>query len=125
VLTKIGVCATVEAVVTDADTAASMGSGEVDVLATPRVISLCEQATVAALAPRLEPGQTSVGTRVELAHLAPVNVGSTVKATATLERAEGRRLVFSVSVTDRCGLVAAGKVTRVLVDKAHFLAKAR
>jgi fluoroacetyl-CoA thioesterase len=125
VLAKIGVSAEIECVVTEADTASSVGSGDVDVLATPRVVSLCEQATVAALAPRLEPGQTSVGTRVELAHLAPVNVGSTVKATATLERAEGRRLVFSVSVTDRCGLVAAGKVTRVLVDKAHFLAKAR
>ncbi len=78
-----------------------------------------------ALAHRLLEGQTSVGNRVELSHLAPVAIGSLVRATATLERTEGRRLVFNVSVSDSCGLVAAGRVTRVIVDKDHFLNKAR
>jgi fluoroacetyl-CoA thioesterase len=111
--------------VTSADTAAAMGSGDVPVLATPRVVALCEEATVRALAGKLAPDETSVGARVELAHLAPVAVGSEVRATATLERTEGRRLVFSVSVTDACGLVAAGRVTRNVVNRDAFLERAR
>jgi predicted thioesterase len=120
-----GVHAEVVHVVTDADTAASMHSGDVPVLGTPRVVSLCEEASIEALAGLLTESQTSVGTRVEIAHLAPVAVGSTVRAAANLERSEGRRLIFSVSVTDACGLVAAGKVTRVVVERDHFVAKAR
>ncbi len=102
-----------------------MHSGDVPVLGTPRVVSLCEEASIEALAGLLTESQTSVGTRVEIAHLAPVAVGSTVRAAANLERSEGRRLIFSVSVTDACGLVAAGKVTRVVVERDHFVAKAR
>ena len=56
--------------------------------------------------------------RVQLDHLAPTGVGATVAAEATLEKVEGRRLTFTVSVNDECGLVAAGKVTRVVVDRA-------
>lgn len=122
---NLGVQAVVELVVTAADTAQSMRAGDVAVLGTPRVVALCEEAAVLALADRLNEGKTSVASRVELSHLAPVAVGSTVRATATLERTEGRRLVFSVSVTDACGLVAAGRVTRVVVDKTHFIDKAR
>jgi predicted thioesterase len=109
----------------DADTAAVLRSGDVPVLGTPRVVALAEEASMAAVDGRLDPGQTSVGMRVQLDHLAPSAVGSTVTADATLERVEGRRLVFTVSVADERGLVAAGKVTRVIVDREHFLEKAR
>jgi predicted thioesterase len=121
----IGICGQAELVVADVDTAIALGTGEVPVLATPRLLQLCEQASLSALGPSLNAGQTTVGFRVEFTHLAPVSVGSKVLATATLERCEGRRLVFNVSVTDACGLVAAGKVTRVLVDAAHFMEQAR
>ncbi len=110
---------------TDRDTAEAMKSGDVPVLGTPKVVSLCEQASIDALAGLLSEGRTSVGSRVEIAHLAPVAVGSTVRATATLDRSEGRRLIFSVSVSDACGLVAAGKITRIVVERDHFIAKAR
>jgi predicted thioesterase len=112
-------------VVGDQDTAAALGSGEVEVLATPRLISLCEEATLAAVAGALGPGQTSVGVRVKFDHLAPVRVGSLVTAEAVLEKVEGRRLVFTVTATDAAGLVGAGRVTRVVVDIDGFLAKAR
>ncbi|MBK9180453.1 MAG: thioesterase [Acidimicrobiales bacterium] len=102
-----------------------MRSGEVPVLATPRVVALCEEATVAAVDGRLAAGETSVGMRVQLDHLAPTAVGSRVRAEATLERIEGRRLVFTVSVSDARGLVAAGKVTRAIVDSERFLDKTR
>ena len=121
----VGICGQTELVVTDRDTAASLGTGDVPVLATPRLVQLCEQATMAALGPNLEPGQTTVGFRIEFTHLTPVLVGNTVVAVATLERCEGRRLVFNTSVTDACGLVAAGKITRVLVETERFMEKAR
>lgn len=117
--------ATVELRVGAEDTATALHSGDVDVLATPRIVSLCEEATREAVADQVEAGQTTVGSRIELSHVTPVAVGSTVRATATLERQEGKRLVFSVSVSDRCGLVAAGKITRVLVDREGFLQRAR
>lgn len=122
---KLAAHAVVELVVRAADTAAAVRSGDVEVLATPRLIALCEQAAMEAIAGRLSSGQTSVAARVELSHVAPVAVGSTVRATATLERVEGRRFTFSVTVTDRCGLVAAGKVLRVVVDRQQFTDRAR
>jgi predicted thioesterase len=107
--------------VTAADTAAAVGSGEVPVLATPRVLALAERATVAAVAGALEAGTTTVGTRVELDHLAPSPVGAEVAVRAVLERVEGRRLVFTVRLLDGDRLVARGLVTRVVVDAAAFV----
>ncbi|MFZ6005112.1 MAG: thioesterase family protein [Actinomycetota bacterium] len=112
-------------VVAETDTAVAWHSGEVSVLGTPRLIALCEEATIAAVADGLPRGQTTVGMRVQIDHLAPTHVGSAVAAEATLERVEGRRLTFTVSVSDHCGLVAAGKVTRVVVETDRFLDKAR
>lgn len=111
--------------VTDDDTAIALGSGEVPVLATPRVIALVEEAAMKALEARMDPGTTSVGMRVQLDHLAPTAVGHKVRAEATLREVEGRRLVFAVSVRDERGLVAAGKVTRVIVDIDRFMDKAK
>ena len=118
-------CAHAELEVTEADTARSVGTGDVDVLATPRLVALCEQAACEALRPHVGTGQISVSFRVEITHLVPVLVGSTVVATASYERADGKRISFNVSVTDKCGLVAAGKVVRVLVDSEAFMQKAR
>lgn len=112
-------------IVAHEDTALALKSGEVAVLGTPRLIALVEEATLVALADRLPNGQTTVGMRVQVDHLAPTNVGSSVAAEATLEKVEGRRLTFTVSVTDQCGLVAAGKVTRVVVETERFLDNAR
>ena len=120
-----GLVAQVAMEVTEADTALAMRSGEVPVLSTPRVVALAEEAAVAAVAGRLGTGETTVGMRVQLDHLHPSAVGGEVTATATVEKVEGRRITFTVSITDRCGLIAAGKVTRVVVDTEKFLDKAR
>lgn len=106
------------------DTAEALGSGDVPVLATPRLVGLCEQASLAALGPAVSADQTTVGMRVHVDHLAPTQVGGVVTAEATLEKIEGRKLTFTVSVRDRRSLVAAGRVTRVVVDRDRFLAKA-
>jgi predicted thioesterase len=112
-------------VVAHEDTAIALKSGDVPVLGTPRLIALVEEAAVSAVADRLPAGQTTVGMRVQIDHLAPTNVGSSVAAEATLEKVEGRRLTFTATVTDHCGLVAAGKVTRVVVETERFLDNAR
>ena len=124
-LVESGVHGQAELVVADADTAIAARSGDVPVLATPRLLALCEEAACAAVADRLGPNETTVGLRIELTHIAPTRVGSRVQVDATLDRTEGRRLVFTVSVSDACGLVAAGKLTRAVVDRASFLDKAR
>jgi fluoroacetyl-CoA thioesterase len=120
-----GLSAKLELKVSESDTAIAFASGDVPVLATPRLIALIEEAAVKATERHLRPGETSVGMRVQFDHLQPTAVGSTVMADAVLEKVEGRRLIFTVTVADACGLVAAGKVTRVVVDRDGFLEKAR
>lgn len=119
-----GLSATVELLVGDGDTAIALHSGEVPVLATPRLLALCEEAAYTAVSPQLSEGQTTVGMKVQLDHLAPSAVGHTVVAEATVEKVQGRRVMFTVSVSDDRGLVAVGRVTRVVVDADHFVAKA-
>ena len=120
-----GLQATVEATVTESHTAAALGSGDVDVLGTPAVVALCEAAAVKALAGALEPGRTSVGVRIDIEHLAPTPVGSTVVAAAELVAVEGRTLRFVVHATDRSGEIARGTHARVVVDAAKFAEGAR
>jgi fluoroacetyl-CoA thioesterase len=107
--------------VTEADTAVAAGSGDVPVLATPRVLALAERASVAAVAGALEEGATTVGARVELEHLTATPVGATVEVEAVLERVDGRRLEFAVRVVDGERLAARGWVIRVVVDREAFL----
>ena len=116
-----GLSAHVELIVAEGDTAAAMRSGDVHVLATPRVVGLCEEASVLALDGQLPRGQTSVGHTVQLDHVAPARVGTRLVAEATLQKVNGRRLTFTVSVGDAHGLVAAGILTRVVVDVERFL----
>jgi fluoroacetyl-CoA thioesterase len=111
--------------VTEADTAEALRTGTVPVLATPRLIALCEEASCKALADELPENCTSVAKRVQFDHLVPVGVGGAVWAEATLDRIEGRRLVFTLSVSESAGLVAAGKLIRVVVDRKAFLSNVR
>lgn len=122
---RTGLSSKLQLDVSEDDTAIALGSGDVPVLATPRIIALVEEATVSALRGHLDDSQTSVGVRVQIEHISPTAVGRTVRAEASLEKVEGRRLMFTVSARDDHGLVAAGKVTRVVVDRDDFLSKAR
>jgi len=111
--------------VTEADTAEAFRSGSVPVLATPRLIALCEEASCLAIDGHLPEHGTTVAKRLQFDHLVPVGVGGTVWAEATLDRIEGRRLVFTLSVSESGGLVAAGKLVRVIVDRNVFLDNVR
>jgi fluoroacetyl-CoA thioesterase len=119
-----GLNARVELTVTDGDTAQSLGSGDVPVLGTPRVLALAEAATVAATARQLPGGMTTVGTRAEVDHRAPTPVGRRVIAQATLAKVDGRRLVFEVSVRDGETVVAEIRVERMLLDRQRFISTA-
>ena len=119
--------ATLEFTVTDEDTAEAVGSGDLPVLGTPRLLAWAEAATCAAVAPRLEEGQTSVGTRVQLEHVAASPVGAVVTVTATVVHVDGRLVRFEVVAEHAVGedtrVVGHGEVTRVVVDSDRFLAR--
>jgi fluoroacetyl-CoA thioesterase len=128
----VGLRATVRHVVTEADTAIRAGSGDVPVLATPRLLALAETACVAALESHLDAGMTSVGTGVALEHRRASPVGTEIEVEAELTELAGQRLVFSFIARhvrpgrDENGeLVAgAGTVARVVVNRDQFLARA-
>lgn len=124
---ELGARATVVREVGPEDTARELGSGDLEVLGTPRLLAWCEQATVAAVADGLGAGRTSVGTRVELAHERASAVGATVTITASLTHVDGRLLRFDViaeqEVDGASVPVGRGQVTRVLVDRDRFLTR--
>ncbi|MEJ2889742.1 thioesterase family protein [Actinomycetospora aeridis] len=106
--------------VTDDDTASALGSGDVPVLGTPRLIAWLEAATVVEAAPRLADGQTTVGAAIRVRHRRPTPVGGTIDVYATLTT-EGDRLTFDVSAIDGDGhYVADGEIDRVVVERAAF-----
>lgn len=110
--------------VQEMDTASAVGSGDVPVLATPRLIAWFEAATVEAAAPFLQPGQTSVGVSVHVEHMRASTVGIQLEVSATVQPEEdGRRITFSVNAFDDSGqLVGHGEIVRAVVDRERFLA---
>jgi fluoroacetyl-CoA thioesterase len=120
--------ATLTFTVTEADTAAAVGSGSLPVLGTPRLLAWCEAATCAAIDPTLGEGSTSVGTRVELEHRAASPVGAQVQVSAAASYVDGRLHRFTVVARavdddhpDTGKVLATGEITRLVVQRARFL----
>jgi predicted thioesterase len=120
---QAGLVGVIVHVVSREDTAAVLGSGDVPVLGTPRVVALVETASVAAVRDALEPTQTTVGVHIDLEHLRPSAVGATVEAQAMLDAVDGNRLEFAVSVTQDGREVARGRLERQIVDRERFLSR--
>ena len=124
----VGLRATVRAVITEADTAEAMGSGDVPVLATPRLLALAEAAASAAVAPQLADGLTSVGTKASLEHRRASPLGAAIVVEAELTEVDGSRLVFGfiarVDNTDEDLVLGAGTVERMVLDRERFIARA-
>ena len=114
----------VELTVGEGDTAIAQGSGDVPVLATPRLVAAFEEAAVGALADKLPDDLTSVGATVEVDHLAPSAVGATVTVTALLEAVDGPALEFILEATEGGTVIATGSHTRVVVEREGFLESA-
>ena len=126
---SVGLRASVRAAVTEADTAQAMGSGDVPVLATPRLLALAEAAACAAVLPHLADGLTSVGTSASVEHRTASPLGAEIVVEAELTEVDGRRLVFGfiarAADTDEDVVVGAGTVERVVLDRARFIARAQ
>nr|WP_199242573.1 thioesterase family protein [Desulfosporosinus fructosivorans] len=120
---QLGLRGRAQTTVTSFNTAKAMGSGILDVFATPAMVALMEQAAVNCL--ELPEGQSSVGTSLNITHIAATPLGSVVSATAELIEIDRRRLVFKVSACDEAGKIGDGKHERFIIDVAPFLAKAQ
>ena len=118
-----GLHAELEHTVTDADSAAHWGSGLVPVFSTPALVGLMESAAVAALTGHLAPGQTTVGARIDVRHLAATPIGMQVRALAELKSVEGRKLVFKIQAWDAVDLIGEADHERFVVDEARFLTR--
>ena len=105
------------------NTALTLGSGDVPVFATPALVALVEKAAVAAVAGSLDPGETTVGTWLEIAHLAATPVGAAVRAEAELVAVEGRKLTFAVVAHDGRQKIGEGRHQRMRVARDRFLSK--
>lgn len=120
---KIGIHGQSCSVVDESVTARVMGSGSLDVYATPAMIALIEKTAMLSVAPELEPWQGTVGTDLKVQHLASTPVGMKVTAKTELVEVDRRRLVFSAEVYDEVGLVGKGTHERFVIDEAKFQAK--
>lgn len=110
--------------VTPEMTAAAVSSGDLEVFATPEMILMAENTAMEAVRPYLEEGMTTVGTKLDISHLAATPVGMTVRCRVTLQEIDRRRLVFSVEVYDEAEKIGQGTHERFIVDAARFTAKA-
>ena len=117
---KPGLTGEVSLVVADEHTAKHLGSGGVRVLATPQMILLMERASVAAIDQLVPEGYRTVGTGIDMRHLAPTPVGFEVKATSDLVEIDGRRLTCRVQVHDGVGLVGEGIHRRAIIEVSQF-----
>lgn len=116
-----GLVGEVEIVVQPPDTADALGNKGVHVLATPRLVGLIEDAGIRAVQDRLPPGAGTVGTRIDVKHLAATPVGMRVRARAVLREVDGRRYVYDVEAHDEVEKVAEGTHERFQINQARFL----
>ncbi len=121
---KAGITGEARAVVSEANTAIAFGSGSVNVFGTPAMIGLMENAALSSVDPLLEEGYTTVGTKVDVQHLAATPIGMEVVARSKLVEVDGRRLVFEVEASDGAGPVGRGIHERYIVKLEGFLKKA-
>ncbi len=103
--------------------ASAVGSGGLDVFATPSMVALMENAAMNAVAPFLPEGATTVGAEINTTHIKPSPLGAEIQATATLTAVEGRKLLFDVEACDAAGIIGKGTHVRFIVDVQRFMAK--
>lgn len=120
---EIGIKGHKEQIVTPEMSAARVGSGLVEVFATPMMVALIEQTCLESVLPQLEEGQGTVGTLVNVSHVSATPVGMRVWCESELVEVDRRRLVFKVKAYDECGLIGEGTHERFIIDNAKFMEK--
>ena len=121
---SVGIKGNLERTVTEDLTAEALGSGLLPVFATPAAVALAEETAWRSVADELEEGQGTVGTLMELAHIAATPLGMKVRCETELVEVDRRKLVFTVKVYDEKEKVADGRHERFIIDNAKFLSKA-
>lgn len=121
---ETGIKFSIEKTVTNDMTARVLRSGTLDVLATPAMIALIEETAWKSVSDQLDPGMATVGTNLNVDHLAPTPVGMKVKCETELKAVDGRKLVFDVAVYDEAGLVGKGTHERFIINEEKFQTKA-
>ena len=119
----VGLKGTVKEIVNENITAEKVGSGSLPVFATPMMVALMEKAACKALENSLDEGSTTVGTKVDVEHIAATPVGMEVTVTATVTAVDGRKISFSVEAFDEAGLIGKGAHDRFVVGAEKFIAK--
>lgn len=122
-MVEVGLKHTSELTVTDAVTAARMGSGDMPVLATPAMMALMENAAMLAVADELPEGSTTVGGHIASSHLRPSKIGDVVRAVAEVTKVDGRKIEFNVSAYSGDVLLGEGTHLRFVVDRERFMSK--
>ncbi len=120
---KTGVKHQSSIIVTDQYTAKSVGSGDLDIFATPSMIALMENAAMELVNPYLTERQTTVGSEINVKHIKPSPLGDMVRSEATLMEIDGQRLVFKLRAWDSKGDIGYGTHVRYIVNKSKFVAK--
>lgn len=118
-----GLSQSVRIVVTPENTALYIGSGDLEVFATPAMLAAMENAAMLATALALPEGSTTVGAEISASHIKPSRIGATVTATAVLTEIDGRKLTFTVGAADDEGVIGEGTHIRYIVDRERFMAK--
>jgi fluoroacetyl-CoA thioesterase len=118
-----GLSAEISITVTESDTAANLGSGLVPVYATPALVALMEAAAVKALDGFLPEHQTTVGTRIDVRHLAATPIGMTVRARAELTVVDGRKLTFKIEAWDDAEKIGEAQHERFVIETQKFMAR--
>lgn len=121
---EVGLTGFLEQIVRDEDTASTIGSGSLAVLATPVMIAAAEQACANLVQPFLDEGMSTVGTHLDIRHLAPTPVGMSFRASCELTEINGRMLKFKVVINDEKERVGEGTHERVIINEERFLKKA-
>ena len=103
--------------------AVTLGSGDLEVFATPAMVALMENAAMNAVAEALPEGSTTVGAAMNTSHIKPSGIGAEVSATATLTSVEGRKLTFEVVASDNEGVIGEGTHVRYVVDREKFMSR--
>ncbi len=121
---EIGIKGKLSIKVTDDNTAEALGSGTLRVFSTPAMIALVEKTAWQSVSPYLSEGESTVGTLLDVKHLAATPVGDTVTCESELVEIDRRRLVFSLKVTDSTDVIGEGRHERFIVSNERFMAKA-
>lgn len=122
---KQGLIGKEQVIVSHSNCALTMGSGSLEVYSTPSMVALMECAAANSVKAHLEPSKTTVGVSIEVKHVSATPLGMTVSCESELLEVDGKRLVFKITASDKCGVIGTAKHERMIVDSKRFMEKAQ